>query len=187
MVYIETQDLVGPTEALARSTKIWFCLPGYIRIETLGHASDSEVMDIIIINMLNLWRLTPVDGTGVHYLLDSIPSHARVFGPPNPSLLLQMSFCQEIEFFEYNRAKQQYSACFDGRNCLVYQMQVDQISLTMFADSASHVPLKITYQSPEGVHSILYRAYQEGLQFDSTLFVTPAGYQLSEGSRLPER
>ena len=176
----------------------WRAGTTYARI---AEAPDPEnhIHGLMIIAEPDIWMVNLEDKSGKH-LTDNGPSdvHMPIFPAgsgvkvklrpisPVPSgakmTLSELEFCMELEFFAKNGATLSAGDALKGKPTELHELTTEGRKLTLWTDSASKKPIRISMTQGTHTETYEYLSYQDDLAFDPSLFQVPAGIQLTDVS-----
>lgn len=179
MLYVVVRDidLVHDDGSYFPSARhFWVCPKQGVRLEVPDNMQRG-LRDLFIFGKCNSWAVFTAKGTGEHSSTnDSTPGEQiRLFGPPEPRAVNELSFGYELEFFRGIGAEKVKPQQIDSVMCDVYQITADSTHLTLYMRQGNGCPYQISIRSPYKQFSIRYDVYERWLPCDSSLFVPPSG------------
>ncbi len=106
----------------------------------------------------------------------------RVLALLNVHQLEYFSLGSEVLFFDNFEKKKLKSRRVEGRTCDVWKIESPVYKWTLFTDRFSKHPKRIEFKSELYHFSVIYKKYECGLPFDSSLFVVPDGIEIRDAT-----
>jgi hypothetical protein len=138
----------------------------------------------IILNFPDAWLLSP-SGTGAAHQRDDDPAGVVRFpvvkAEGSPRLSLELELGGEREYMRRYGARADRHEPLSGRDCVVYLLDIEGVTVELLVDAATGVPAKVTVsRSGTVLRSRVYDEYRTDLPVDPTLFQKPTGVPVVE-------
>ncbi len=154
----------GSFPALPRT--IYRAGPHYARMENPPDARQ-RMEKITIIAEPDAYSVNLIDKKGTHAIDQGGPNdlHLPVVLPFDPKHRLpeldRLEFGDELNFFEKAAARRIAGPIINGKPTDAYQLQTAHGSATLVVRSETHVPVKLSWQTPEGTYTYEYITYED--------------------------
>ncbi len=175
---------VKPRSHAALPRKIYRAGAHYARMEDPPDARQ-HVEKVTIIAEPDAYSVNLIDKTGTHAVDQGGASdlHLPVVLPFDPKhelgALDRLEFGDEFDFFEETGATKEAGPIINAKPTDAYRLPTAEGGATLVVKSGTHVPIKLSWHTPEGTYTYEYIIY-EYVPFDPSLFEKPAGITYKE-------
>ena len=187
MTKIEVR-LMGP-EIKARShaalpRKIYRAGAHYARMEDPPD-SRQHMEKVTIIAEPDAYSVNLIEKTGTHAVDQGGANdlHLPIVLPFDPKHKLtnldRLEFGDEFDFFQDAGATKQAGPIINAKPTDAYELKTAEGPATLVVKSGTHVPIKLSWRTPEGTYTYEYILYED-VPFDATLFAKPTGVRYKE-------
>ncbi len=156
----------------------------YARMEDPPDARQ-HVEKVTIIAEPDAYSVNLIDKRGTHAVDQGGPSdlHLPIVLPFDPKHELgnldRLEFGDEFAFFQDAGATKEAGPIINGKPTDAYRLPTAEGGATLVVRSGTHIPIKLSWHTPEGAYTYEYIIYQD-VPFDAALFGKPAGITYKE-------
>jgi hypothetical protein len=156
----------------------------YARFENPPDARQ-HIQKVTIIAEPDAYSINLTDKKGTHVIDQGGPNdlHLPVVLPFDPKHKLpeldRLEFGDEVDFFERAGARKVAGPIINAKLTDAYQLRTAQGIATLVVRSETHVPVKLSWQTPEGTYTYEYIIYED-VPFDPHIFAKIPGVTYRE-------
>ncbi len=182
---------IKPRSHSAMPRKIYRAGAHFARMEDPPDARQ-QLQKVTIIAEPDAYSVNLMDKTGTHAVDQGGPNdlHLPIVLPFDPKHKLanldRLEFGDEFDFFEEAGATKQAGPIINAKPTDAYQLKTAQGKATLVVKSGTHVPIKLSWQTPEGTYTYEYISYQD-VPYDSSCSPNPRGSSTKKFRRTRRR
>lgn len=175
---------IKPRSHAALPRKIYRAGAHYARLEDPPDARQ-HLEKLVIIAEPDAYSVNLIDKTGTHAIDQGGPNdlHLPVVLPFDPKHRLtnldRLEFGDEFDFFKDAGAVKEAGPIINAKPTDAYRLPTSEGPATLVVKSGSEVPIRLSWQTPEGTYTYEYTVYQD-VPFEPALFSKPAGIRFKE-------
>lgn len=175
---------IKPHSHAALPRKIYRAGAHYARMEDPPDARQ-HIEKVTIIAEPDAYSVNLIDKTGTHAVDQGGLSdlHLPIVLPFDPkhelASLDRLEFGDEFDYFQEAGATKEAGPIINGKLTDAYKLATAEGGATLVLKSGTHVPVKLSWHTPEGTYTYEYIVYQD-VPFDAGLFAKPAGITFRE-------
>jgi hypothetical protein len=175
---------IRPRSHAALPRKIYRAGAHYARMENPPDARQ-RVEKLTIIAEPDAYSVNLTDKTGTHAIDQGGPNdlHLPIVLPFDPKHKLpkldRLEFGDEFDFFQDAGAAKTAGPIINSKTTDAYQLATAEGAAALIVKSGSHVPIRLSWQTPRGTYTYEYIVYKD-VPFDASLFKKPAGVKYKE-------
>lgn len=175
---------IKPYSHAALPRKIYRAGAHYARMEDPPDARQ-QIEKLVIIAEPDAYSVNLTAKTGTHAVDQGGANdlHLPIVLPFDPKHKLtnldRLEFGDEFDFFKDAGAEKKAGPIINAKPTDAYQIETPQGVATLVVKSGTEIPIKLSWQTPEGTYTYEYIVYED-VPFDATLFAKPAGIKYKE-------
>lgn len=178
---------IKPRSHAALPRRIYRAGTHYARMEDAPDAKQ-RLEKITIIAEPDAYSVNLIDKTGTHAIDVGGQNdlHLPIVLPFDPkhrlTTLDRLEFGDEFDFFQDAGASKGAGPIINGKPTDAYRLNTAEGTATLVVKSGTQVPIKLSWQMPDGTYTYEYIIYED-VPFDASLFARPAGIKFKEMPR----
>lgn len=175
---------IKPRSHAALPRKIYRAGAHYARMEDPPDARQ-QLEKLVIIAEPDAYSVNLIDKKGTHAVDQGGPNdlHLPIVLPFDPKHKLtnldRLEFGDEFNFFKNAGAVREAGPIINAKPTDAYRLTTSEGTATLVVKSGTEVPIRVSWQTPEGTYTYEYILYQD-VPLDPALFSKPAGIRFKE-------
>ena len=175
---------IKPYSHAALPQKLYRAGAHYARIENPPDARQ-QIEKVVIIAEPDAYSVNLIAKTGTHAVDQGGAGdlHLPIVLPFDPKHRLtnldRLEFGDEFDFFKRAGAERKAGPIINAKPTDAYQLKTAQGTATLVVKSGTEIPIKLSWQTPEGTYTYEYIVYED-VPFEASLFAKPAGIKYKE-------